>query len=89
MSEIDLRPWIITHHKIGDMHCAGAVRDGENLAHNTLVHTTDQVAELLRRDRERCAKVCDEMFSGQVGAVHVASTRCATAIRALPDEVQP
>jgi anthranilate phosphoribosyltransferase len=33
-------------------------------------------------EREACAKVCDELFEGQFGAVHVASTRCAAAIRA-------
>lgn len=36
--------------------------------------------------KELDAKICDALFADQVGAIHVASIRCAAAIRSQSDE---
>lgn len=76
---IDLEPKSVGQH----------FRDNWIEADTTMVCTTAQVAELLRRERERCAKVCDSIAdetSYQDGRGEIVN--CASAIRALPGEIE-
>ena len=47
----------------------------------TALGEDEKIEFAIALEREDCAKVCDEMFAGKVGAVHVSATRCANAIR--------
>ena len=81
---IDLRPYIA-----GIACCYKKSEHGEPLPRtlplDTEIYTVDQVTELLRRERERCADTCIRVaeIAGDDG---IQARACALSILALPDE---
>ena len=76
---------------------AAALRERNVMMRERLNVVVEQLVTARRSERERCAKVCDEIFTEQLNRVvgdqwkgppDVAAD-CAEIIRALPDEQEP